>query len=803
MNDVYDKARLSEELNSFLYENYGVLLQDSTKKQLYNALCFVVRSILKNKYHTFIGEASKQESKRICYLSMEFLIGKTLRNNLFNLGLDSIAEQIIIDCSYDIDDIYMLERDPSLGNGGLGRLAAAYMDALASSDYRGEGYSILYEYGFFKQYFSEYEQRELPDEWLDSGRYNISRADDKSIIVKIGGSIDDSQGDNKYVDYKELIALPYDIYVSGYCSHGVSRLRLWKCVSNSNFDMNSLLDGCYDDIISKRGEASLVSMFLYPPDNTERGKTLRLIQQYFFVSATVQEVIAEHYKKYRCVTNLSEKIVFHINDTHPAICIPEIIRVLCECYSLDFETALKITKKCVSYTNHTVLPEAFESWESDIFMTYLPRIYEIVTEINQRQSLDLCKCTSNEWGNIGKLAIISDGYVRMANMSLYCSYKINGVSQLHTEILKNDLFSSFYSYAPNKFENVTNGITYRRWLCQANVELTKVIDECIGDGYKKYPQELLNLTKYKTDKQLLEKIRDARYKNKVRLSEISKKLIGISLDPASMYDVQIKRLHEYKRQLLNVMKIICYFLELKQNPHLDIMPKTFIFAAKSAPSYYHAKRIIKLINKLSELINADPVAREKINVVFLPDYNVWLAENIIPSADVSEQISLAGKEASGTGNMKLMLNGALTIGTYDGANVEISQLVGEENIYIFGMRAQEVYEIVDRRELIGDSIRKNERLAQVISFLEHDIQGEDFSDIAHYLCNAENPDPYLCTVDFESYINTFRQVSSDYRDPRKYFSKALSNIAMSGYFAADRAIFEYADRIWNLNRVFY
>lgn len=801
MKAVIDKENLLDILSSFLYENYGVKLKDATKMQLYNAFCYVIRSILKNKYHDFILEASKQESKRICYLSMEFLVGKTLKNNMFNLGLYDMASDIIKDCSFEPDEIFSLERDPSLGNGGLGRLAAAYMDALASSDYRGEGYSILYEYGFLRQYFRDGEQRELPDRWLDSSIYNITRADEKSVIVKIGGNIVNSDGNNKYDNYTEIIAQAYDMYISGYDSHGVSRLRLWKCASNSNFDMDAMLKGDFNELISQRGESELISMFLYPPDNTREGKILRLMQQYFFVSATVQQVVAEHYKLYRTIDNLPEKVAFHINDTHPAICIPELIRVLSEDYGADFDTALKLTKECVSYTNHTVMPEALECWEEKLFIEYIPRVYDVICEINKRQTKDIYKCSTREWNNVQSIGIICDGNIRMANMSVYCSRKVNGVSALHSDILKNELFSGFYNYTPEKFTNVTNGITYRRWLCQANSKLALAIDNCIGDGYKKYPQEMLNLSKHLNDKSLIDDIRDARHFNKVRLSDISKKLTGISLDPSSMYDVQVKRLHEYKRQLLNVMKIICYYLEIKNNPSLDIMPKTFIFAAKSAPSYYHAKRIIKLINKLSEMISRDVAVRELINVVFLPDYNVWLAENIIPAADISEQISLAGKEASGTGNMKLMLNGAITLGTYDGANVEISELVGEDNIYIFGMRVDDVSKIKDRRQTVLNSIESNTRLSQVIEFLRGDICGENFSDIADYLSEGEYPDPYFCTVDFDSYINAFRALSTDYRDTKKFFAKVLSNIARSGYFAADRAIAEYADNIWGADRV--
>ncbi|MBQ2862564.1 MAG: glycogen/starch/alpha-glucan family phosphorylase, partial [Clostridia bacterium] len=676
--------RFKSDITAYLKENKGVELIDATKKQLYCGISYVVNKYLLEKYNSFSDKSRKGNNKRICYLSMEFLPGRNLRNNLFNLGLLDECNELILECSYEPDQIFSIERDPALGNGGLGRLASAYMDALATCDYKGEGYSILYDYGLFMQCIKDGRQYELPDLWIDSSYAFLNRDNERTISVKVGGEILCEGGEDTYCDYSEIIAVGYDMYISGYDSLGVSKMRLWKACANHKFDMSLLTDGKFDELVSKRGEAELVSMFLYPPDNTRQGKKLRLLQQYFFVSSTVQYVISDHFKKFRTVDNIPDLIAFHINDTHPSLCIPELIRVLVEDYSTDFEKAFEITRSCVTYTNHTVMPEALECWDEDIVNELIPRVYRVLQELNRRQMTEVYKLSSSQWDCIGNTSILSNGSVKMANLCVFASKAVNGVSELHSKILERDLFSDFYSASPAKFTNVTNGITYRRWLCQANPELCKVIESVIGKAYRAGPHELLSLKDHTSDKRLLDDIKRARYKNKVKLSELSKRLCGFSLDPDSMYDVQIKRLHEYKRQLLNVLKIISYYLEIKNNKNAEIYPKTFIFAAKAAPTYHHAKRIIKLINSLASLINADCSVNDKLKVVFLPDYNVTLAESIIPAADVSEQISLAGKEASGTGNMKLMLNGALTIGTYDGANVEISRLVGEDNIYIFG-----------------------------------------------------------------------------------------------------------------------
>ncbi len=801
MNNNSAKNEFEACVKDILWSKFGVEADNSDRIQLYFSISEAVRRMLARKYSDFLSESKKQSAKRICYLSMEFLIGKSLRNNLFNLGILEEAKSFIEKCSFTAEEVFSVEKDAGLGNGGLGRLAASYLDAMASASYRGEGYSILYEYGIFKQYIRDGEQMELPDTWLDSGEVWLSKNATKKISIKIGGKLTETDGNKKYQDYNEIIAEGYDMLVPGYNSRGVALLKLWKATSSDRFDMQLLNDGKFDEILSKRSGAEIISMFLYPPDNTDQGKKLRLIQQYFFVSATVQYVVSDHYKTFRTVDNLDEHVCFHINDTHPALCIPELVRLLSEDYGLSFEKALDIVSKCISYTNHTVMPEALEVWDESMVKELLPRVYWVIKEINKTRSSDIYMLGADEWGQASETCIVSGKKVRMANMSVICSHKVNGVSSLHSEIIKTDLFSKFARSEPDKFLNITNGITYRRWLCQANPALAEILDNTIGTEYRESPFELSRFSQYAKDKYVLSSIEAARYENKKALAKLALKLTDVNIDPDSMFDVQIKRLHEYKRQLLNVLKILTYYCELSNDPNVNVAPKTFIFAAKAAPSYYHAKRIIKLINKVGDMIRSDPRVRDKLQVVFLPDYNVSLAEKIIPAADISEQISLAGKEASGTGNMKFMLNGALTIGTYDGANVEMTNLVGEENIYIFGMRSHEAAGRKNKKEEIAEILREDARLSDVISLLRMSVSGEDFSDIADYLTSSDMPDPYFCIKDYASYMQVYRQACIEYKSKRKHFEKSVINIANAGYFASDRAIEEYSSKIWNAQKI--
>ncbi len=801
MSEERVMSQFETNVRGTLWKKYGVEYDKASKAQLYYAISEVVFDILKEKYQNFKNDAAKQSAKKVCYLSMEFLVGKSLRNNLYNIGIIGDAEEFMKKCSFSPEEIYEVEDDAGLGNGGLGRLAACYLDALATSSYYAEGYSILYENGFFKQCFKDGDQKEMPDMWLDTGEVWLCKDTERKFSVRIGGEIKNKAGEQKYTGYSEILAEGYNMLIPGYKNDGVAMLKLWKANASNKYDLSELGDGDFEGIVSKKSGAELVSMFLYPPDNTKEGKHLRLVQQYFFVSASVQYVVAEHYKNYKTVDNLADKVCFHINDTHPVLCIPELIRVLRDDYGVDFESAVDTVKKCVSYTNHTVMPEALECWNEKDVCELLPPIYGIIKRLNDLTSHDFYSLQASSWEKISDISIISGGSISMANLALHFSDKVNGVSELHSKILSEQLFADFYNNKPDKFLNVTNAITYRRWLCQANPKLAELIDQTIGEGYKSRPYELINFAKYANDRDVEGKFEVIRYENKKELSNVCKRLTGEMLDPDSMFDVQIKRLHEYKRQLLNVLKIMTYYIELTNNPNADISPKTFIFGAKAAPSYAHAKRIIKLINKLAELISRTGRVKDILQVVFLPNYNVTLAEKIIPAADISEQISLAGKEASGTGNMKFMINGALTLGTYDGANIEICELAGIENEYIFGMRDKEAEKMSCTEKNIDEILRSDERLADVIRFLRSDICGEDFSDIADYLTRGDDPDPYCCLIDYSSYMQCYRQVCIDYKNKKKYFSKAVVNVANAGYFASDRAIEEYANKIWRINKV--
>ncbi len=799
MSNEENVFQFERAVKTSLWNKYGVSEDNASKIQLYYSISEVISQLIRNKYYDFKREACKQNVKKVCYLSMEFLIGRSLKNNLYNLGLLSDACEYIKKCSFSPDEIFSLEDDAGLGNGGLGRLAACYLDAFATSSFVGEGYSILYDYGFFKQTFDDGKQVELPDSWLDTGEVWLKKDNERKISVRIGGEI--SEKERKYIGYKEIIAQGYDMYIPGFGSDGVALLKLWKATSGDNLDLSLLNEGDFDSFLKSKSDTELISMFLYPPDSTDEGKKLRLLQQYFFVSASVQSIVNEHYKMYKNVDNLAQKICLHINDTHPVLCIPELIRVLCDDYGIDFSKAVNITKECVSYTNHTVMPEALETWDETAVCKFLPRIYCIIKELNNLMSKDYYSLEASSWEKISDISIISCGRIHMANMALHFSNKINGVSALHTNILRERLFMDFYKKRPEKFLNVTNAISYRRWLCQANPRLAFLLDSVIGEDYKHRPYELAAFAKHSNDRDVQQKFELLRYDNKKDLSNFCYSILGEKLDPDSMFDVQVKRLHEYKRQLLNALKIMSYYIELKNNPNADISPKTFIFGAKAAPSYHHAKRVIKLINKLSELIRKDSSVKDILQVVFLPNYNVSMAEKIIPSADISEQISLAGKEASGTGNMKFMINGALTLGTYDGANIEICELAGIDNEYIFGMRNKEVEQLEGTEKNIDQIIQEDDRLIDVLSMFRMGICGEDFSDIADYLTKGDNPDPYYCLFDYSSYMQSYRQVCIDYKNKRKYFSKAIMNVANAGYFASDRAIEEYANKIWNIEKV--
>lgn len=805
---VMTKNEAKEILSGKLSRYFGVTLKDANTEQIYKAVAMTVRDILLEKRKRYHDKIKAEKSKRVYYLCMEFLLGRSLKNNVYNLGIEEPLQEILKSKKLTLEDLYELEPDAGLGNGGLGRLAACYMDALASCNYPAMGYSIRYEYGLFKQKIVDGWQMELPDVWLPGGEVWLTQRLDETCKVKFDGKVIENWTESgmkvSQVDCVEVEAVPYDMMISGKDSEAVSVLRLWAARGSNTFDMNSFSQGNYYESLKANNDAELISKVLYPSDNHFEGKSLRLKQQYFLVSATLQNILASHLHRFNTLDNLADKAAIHINDTHPALCVPELMRLLMDEHNYSWDRAWDIVSNTIAYTNHTVMPEALEKWQEDLIERRLPRIYTIIKEINQRFCAMLWEKYPGDWDRIGKMAIISHGEVKMANLAVVASYKINGVSALHSDIIKTDIFKNFAEVYNDKFTNVTNGIAYRRWLCQSNKELVNLIKELIGDGFIHNATELEDLLKYKDDKQVLARLNEIKLIKKQQFSDYLYKQQGVLVNPNTMFDVQAKRLHEYKRQLLNAMNIISIYNDLKENPDLEMQPKTFIFGAKAAPGYYLAKQIIKLITYLAKDIENNPnkKIREKLKVVYLEDYKVTLAEKLMPSAEVSEQISTAGKEASGTGNMKFMINGALTIGTLDGANVEMCEAVGNENIFIFGLKAHEVENLWKQGYNASEFYNNNARLKKVIASLKEGFNGESFSMIADYLLtNNRISDPYMCMADFNDYVFTRNQLEKVYQDKEAWAKKSLVNIAKAGRFSADRAIKEYANNIWNLKVV--
>ena len=798
---------LKEELESKLKRYYGIQPSEASYDQMYRTVVLSVKDILMRKRAEQHNKLKQTKSKRVYYMCMEFLIGRSLKTNLCNLGLDGEYRKILSDYGFDLDKIYDKESDAGLGNGGLGRLAACFMDSLTSLGYSATGFSICYEYGLFRQKIVDGVQVELPDIWLPEGECWLVPRSDKAYNVRFGGKIVEKWENGKlnivHENYDEVRALPYDMMISGADTEACNYLRLWRAYSTTNFNMSLFSQGQYVKAMEQNTNTEIISKVLYPSDNHNEGKLLRLSQQYFLCSASLQSIIADHLAAYGSLDNFADKVAIHLNDTHPALCVPELMRILMDVYSYSWESAWKIVTGVFSYTNHTVMPEALEQWNEDFFRLKLPRIHMIVTEINRRFCADLWNLYPGDWDRISRMAVVADNNIRMANLSIVGSHTVNGVSALHSDILKNDVFHNFYKKDPEKFRNVTNGIAHRRWLCYSNPGLASLLDECIGPDYKKNPEKLSDFLKYENDASVLERLEKIKYANKVRFAEFAKQRTGISLDPNSIFDVQVKRLHEYKRQLLNALRIVSIYNDLVENPDLDIPPQTFIFGAKAAPGYDMAKKIIKLIWSISAEIEKNPKIKEKLRVIFMEDYNVSMAEILIPSAEISEQISLAGKEASGTGNMKFMINGALTCGTLDGANVEMHDILGDDDIYIFGLKAHEVEELWKRGYHASDYYRTNSRIHSAVDRLSLGFNGTSFADILHYLIIGYGvADPYMCLADFESYFSTHEVMLKDYADREKWNKKALHNVAKAGFFAADRSIRDYADNIWDIKPVY-
>lgn len=800
-----NKTEIKRLIELTLAKNFGVRADEATENMAYRALCTVVKDILTEKRLEYKNKVRSGGYKQIYYMSMEFLLGRSLRNHLYNIGLLNAASGAVKELGFDIDKLMTLEPDAGLGNGGLGRLAAAYLDSLTSLGYPAGGFSIRYDYGIFEQKIVDGWQMEMPDNWLTDGDVWLNKRDEV-FEVKFGGRVDEHWENGRLIceqkGHTTILAVPYDMNISGYGSDAVNVLRLWSAKSPVELDMNMFSRGEYVKAVEAQAMAESISKVLYPADNHIEGKSLRLKQQYFFVSASIQSILFKHLKYNKDLSNLSEKIAIHINDTHPTLCIPELMRILLDDYGWSWDDAWKTVTEVISYTNHTVMQEALERWPQSLFKSLLPRIYQIIKEINQRYCADLWNVFPGDWQKISNNAILSDSEIRMANLCLVASHTVNGVSALHSDILKNDVFADYYKVAPEKFTNVTNGITHRRWLCEANPLLAKLIKDLIGDKFVKNADELEKLMAYQGNRDVLDKLAEIKRQNKVRLGEYILKTTGVVVNPDSIFDVQVKRLHEYKRQLLNALHILHLYNMIKADPNVDIEPRTFVFGAKAASSYYMAKLIIRLIYMIGKMVNDDPDVRGRLKVVFLENYRVSLAEIIMPASEISEQISTAGKEASGTGNMKFMINGAVTIGTMDGANVEIHERVGDENIFIFGLLAEEVEKLKGHYNPTS-YYNSDHRIKAIIDLLRKGIAGTNFGEIADSLTvgRGGGADPYMVLADFGSYVDAQSKVSEAYRDRYRFEKMSLVNIARSGFFAADRSVEEYAQRIWRLKKV--
>mgnify|MGYP003745028983 FL=1 len=805
----------------FIYHLNHTLAQNeerSTTLQKFFALSYAIKDMISEKWlNTSDILLRRKDLKVVNYLSMEFLIGRLLYNNILNLQTEQEVKELLAKYGLTLDEIAKLEEDAALGNGGLGRLAACFLDSLATLGYLSYGYSIRYQYGLFKQVIENGFQKEEPDDWMKNGYPWEFPKPEESVRVRFFGkseALSDENGKLKFswVDTEDVIAVPYDIYITGYNSDIVSVLRLWQPKAIEEFDFTEFEKGNYEKAVHEKNIAETLCKVLYPNDAFYQGRELRLRQEYFFVSAAVQDIIRRHKMRFgNDLQNLATSEVIQLNDTHPALAIPELMRILLDEEGYSWEDAWHIIKNTIAYTNHTVMPEALEKWEVPLFQHMLPRHYQIIDEINARFLKEVGKRFDGNLQKVISMSVFEEGNIkklRMANLCSIGAFSINGVSELHTEILKQSILKDFYEMSPEKFNNKTNGVTQRRWLLECNPPLSKLITESIGDRWITDLYELRRLETFIDDETFLSGLEKAKEWNKNRLSNYIKEKLDISVDPTSLFDVQVKRIHEYKRQLLNVMHIIHLYNEIKAGKTLSV-PRTFIFAGKSAPGYRMAKLIIKLINSVASVVNSDPVVSKYIKVVFIPNYNVSLAQIIIPSANISEQISTAGTEASGTGNMKFMMNGALTLGTLDGANVEMMQEVGEDNIFIFGLKAEEIAQAKREGKYNPFGIYlEDERIRKVLDMIKNGYFNSEnpelFEDIYETLLYgkyAPMPDQYFLLADFDSYVRTQEKVERLYNDKIQWNKKVLLNIARSGKFSSDRTIEEYVRDIWKTKKV--
>jgi starch phosphorylase len=801
---MYTAEELAQNIRARLQRNFGRTPETASPELRFRACAMAVFDLM----GSIAEPAKKKENDReVHYLSLEFLIGRSLAKNAFNLGCLSPLEEALNLLGLNLSDITEEEPDAGLGNGGLGRLAACYLEAMTSLGICATGYSLCYQFGIFVQRILDGEQVEQPDPWFDKGSVWLSTRPDDAVSVSFGGHLSpyDDNGRMNYTvhDDTKILAVPLDMAVNGYDRPQTNRLRLWQAKSPADtaIDMAQFSMGNYMKATEQDSMARVINMVLYPNDNHMEGKLLRLRQQYFFVSATAQSIVRRHKRKHGGLNNFHRWNVIQINDTHPTLIIPELMRIFMDEEEMSWDRAWQIVHNCVAYTNHTVLAEALEAWPNSLIEMLLPRIWMILCEINRRSLQYYWEAFGDE-ARVSQSAIIWDGHVRMANLCVYACFAVNGVSALHSGILRGDLFKNQASLWHSKFHNVTNGVDHRRWLPQINPRLHTLICDTLGsERYLSRADELKGLLKKTGDASLLKELAKIKRENKAGFAAYLQKTGGVIIDPDSVFDVQVKRLHEYKRQLLNALHILYLYNTIKDDPSADFLPRTFFFGAKAAPGYYAAKRIIRLIHSIGTHIAADPAAAGKLSVVFLENYRVSLAEKLMPASEVSEQISTAGKEASGTGNMKFMLNGALTVGTLDGANVEIADLVGPDNVFIFGLREDEVARMHREGYVSMPYVSKNPALRRVLDQLSEGLSdGVEYGDIVHSLLigGHDGPDPYLLMADFDAYCAVHKEVEAAYRDPAGWNRRSLVNIAKSGFFAADRSIAEYAVNIWNV-----
>ena len=801
MKKPLTQTQAKDLLENKLLHYFGVTAQTATYDQFYRAIAMILTDILAQDRADFNAKADAQGVKRVYYLSMEFLMGRSLKNSLYNLNLTDVFDKVLKKYNVRLDKLYDCEPDAGLGNGGLGRLAACYLDGLATQGYPARGYSILYEYGIFKQKLVDGWQTELPDFWLPGGEVWLTAREGSAVNVTFEGHVEDSWDNGHHqVEIKDgnvIRAVPHDMFVAGKDGKGVSVLRLWSAEA-PGIDMALFNEGQYLKAIEQDAMAKTISKILYPADDHPEGKSLRLRQQYFLVSASVQDIIHNHLHHGGTMDNLPEKVAIHINDTHPTLAIPELMRILLDECGYGWDEAWRIVTATVAYTNHTVMAEALEKWGEELMQRLLPRIYQIIKEIDNRLRFFVWENT-HDADYVERTAIISNGVVKMANLCVAACHSVNGVSALHSQILKDTVFHDFYNLTPEKFTNVTNGIAHRRWLCQANPALTSLLTGKIGGDFVYHAEHLEKLREFADDKETLEALARIKLQNKEIFSNYVKAAAGVSLDPASLFDVQVKRLHEYKRQELNALNILTRYLEIKNNPNGNYLPHTYIFGAKAAPGYYMAKKIINFIYALAKTINSDPQVNKFMKVYFMEDYCVTAAERLMPAAELSEQISLAGTEASGTGNMKLMINGAVTIGTMDGANIEIFEQVGENNIIIFGMTTPEVTQLKQQGYDPMRYYNNNAELKAAIDYLNsHKWNGMSFPEIGETI---KHHDPYMVLADFADYRLAQQKAETLYADASAFTRMSLMNIAGAGFFAADRSINDYARDIWHTKGV--